>query len=62
MIVFDGSNKWEITKSEKHKIIYDYNSKYIIMHRQKPERDDEGNKIEISIEEEYKNLIEIADT
>ena len=61
MIVFDGSNKWEITKPEKHKIIYDYNSKYILINRQEPERDEQGNKIEIPIEQEYKQFIEIAD-
>jgi hypothetical protein len=61
MIVFDGSNKWEITKAEKHKIIYDYNSKYILINRQEPEKDEQGNKIEIPIEQEYKQFIEIAD-
>ena len=43
MIAFDGSKNWEIIKPEKHKIIYDYNSKYILIDRQEPERDDQGN-------------------
>ena len=62
MVVCDGNNTWKITKEEKRKMYYDYNSKYILIERGEPEKDEEGKKIQITIEQEYKELIEIADT
>ena len=57
---YDGINKWQMDKFERNKIIYDFHSKYVLINREKQGIDENGNKIVISIEEEYKNFIDMA--
>ena len=59
--VYDGKTKWAISKQERNKIIYDFTSPYILVRREEQGYDEEGNKIILSIEEEYNQFIEIAD-
>jgi len=59
--VYDGKNKWTLTKKEFNEIAYNKFHKYILVYRKKQGIDENGEKIVISIEEEYKNFIEIAD-
>jgi len=58
---YDGNKKWRMSKQERNKIIYDYKSPYILINREEQGRDENDEKIIITIEEEYKQFIEIAD-
>ena len=60
--VFDGQTKWTITKQERNKLLYDFSGKYILIDRLGFDRDELDNKRVMTIEEEYKEFIEIADT
>jgi len=57
---FDGVKKWILTKKEKNSIIYNHNSEYILINREE-QRDENNNVIQITIEEEYKELIDIIE-
>ena len=59
---FDGVKKWVISKTDRNDILYNPKSQYIIINRENQGFDDEGNKINITIEEEYKQFLLIADT
>lgn len=57
---YDGVNKWLMDRYERNNIIYNFHSKYILVNREKQGIDENGNRIIISIEEEYNNFIEMA--
>ena len=58
--VYDGLNKWKLTKEERSKV-QNKNSKYILVYRLKPKRDKNGILVQPTIEEEYKQFISSAD-
>lgn len=59
---FDGVKKWVMSREERNKIIYDFKSPHIIINRENQGRDENDEPIIISIEEEYKQFLVIADT
>ena len=58
---FDGIKKWVLTKEERNNILYNPKSPYILVNREEQGRDDNDNRIVITIEEEYKQFIINAD-
>lgn len=59
---YDGVKKFVMDKKEYNKCIYDFSSDYIIITRDpKGFKDSEGNKLNLSIEEEYDLTIKYAD-
>lgn len=55
-----SDKSWIMTKEEHNKIKYGSESKYIIINRKPLYKDENGNKINLTIDEEYKMLIDIA--
>lgn len=55
-IAYDGITKWNTTKEEINKLIYNYNSEYIVVQTEKKTK-----KNQLTIEEEYENFIKNAD-
>ncbi len=60
--MYDGNTKWISTKEEKNDIIFNHKSPYILINREKQGYDNDGNKIIITIEQEYQQFLVIADT
>lgn len=58
---YDGKNKWTLSKKEKNAILCGFKTEYILFNRQQY-RDEEGNIIEMTIEDEYIKLDKIART
>jgi hypothetical protein len=56
---YDGHNKKILDNKEKNKILNNYNSEYLLIQKTE-QRDDDGNIIKISIEEEFNQFIELA--
>lgn len=56
--IYDGKNKWKLSKEEKNTLMYSFKSPYIVMDREE-QKDEKGQVIEITIEEEYNKLIPI---
>ena len=61
MEAFNGERQWNMTKEERNSY-YKQASPYILILTQKQGLDKEGNRIILSLEEEYKQFIVIADT
>jgi hypothetical protein len=57
---YDGNIKRILSKEEANEIKYDFKSKYILVEREL-QKDEKGNNIVISIEEEYDKLIPVID-
>lgn len=58
---YDGNKKWTMTKDEKRTIFYNPKSPYIIVDREDQGKDEQGNKIVLTIEEEFDQYIKISD-
>jgi hypothetical protein len=58
---YDGITKWNMTKNERNQIIYNFNNPNIIIHRKDQGRNENGERIKISIEEEFNIWIQCAD-
>jgi hypothetical protein len=58
---YDGIKKWVMSKKEGNDISYNFKSPYIIIHRQEQGRDENGDKITITLEQEYDEFIINAD-
>jgi hypothetical protein len=57
---YDGETKWVLTKQEMKKHLFNHNSEYILVDRE-TKKDENNQTINITIEEEFKEYIEIAD-
>lgn len=59
---YDGEKKYFMPKTEYNSIKYNFHSPYLIMVRDKQGfKDDDGNKLNLSLEEEYDLTIKISD-
>lgn len=59
---YDGERTYIMSYEEFRNIKYGYQSPYIIIYQEKQGRDENGNKIILTLEEEYNAFIEIANT
>lgn len=58
--VYDGTSKWLMDKKRRNDVIFNSSNNFILVPRLEQGRDENGNKIIISIEDEYNLFLEIA--
>lgn len=55
---YDGNKKWSMTREERNSILYNFKSPYILIETEYQGRDEKGEVIKISIEDEFKEWVE----